>query len=109
MKTQFWVMVASLVVAQGCASSESQLVCRHKAVACALVVGEQYGADTVRIADGPVVGDVLNHAQAMRYDGKNNVVWISNEDCKDALRDTFSPNRYFAVGEYVNIITTKSW
>jgi len=109
-----WATIASAVAAigisQGCASAmQSQMVCRHKAVACALLAGEIYGPDNVRIARGPVPGDVQNHAQDMRFDSRNNIVWLSNEDCSVSVRDTFSPSEYVDVTAFVDKIVQRRW
>jgi hypothetical protein len=102
--------VATVGITQGCSSaSHTQLVCRHKAVACALAAGEIYGPENVKIARGPVPGDVQNHAQAIRYDKENNIVWLSNEDCLPSLRDTFSPNEYLDVTAFVDKIIMRRW
>jgi hypothetical protein len=107
-----WFAVGSVATAigisQGC-SAAPQMVCRHQAVACALAAGERYGSENVRIAHGPVPGDVQNHAQALRYDSGNNIVWLSNEDCSSSFQDTFSPNEYVDVTAFVDKIIMKRW
>ena len=109
-----WIMLSATVttlgIVQGCtAATHTQLVCRHKAVACALAAGEIYGPENIKIARGPVPGDVQNHAQAMRYDKGNSIVWLSNEDCLPSLRDTFSPDEYLDVTTFVDKIIYRKW
>lgn len=102
--------IAALSIIQGCSTVHyTPLVCRHKAVACALAAGEIYGPENVKIARGPVPGDVQNHAQAMRYDKESNIIWLSNEDCLPSLRDTFSPNEYLDVTAFMDKIIIKRW
>jgi hypothetical protein len=100
--------VAAIGISQGCATAP-QMVCRHQAVACALAAGERYGSENVKIARGPAVGDVESHAQAIRYDSSNNIVWLSNEDCSTSKRDSFSPIEYIDVSKYVEKIVQRRW
>jgi len=97
------LIVASIVISQGCAGQQMQLTCRHKATACALVAAEQYGRENVGIAIGISSGIKARHAQAYINNGKK-IMWLSETTygCEITERDWFDPTEYVGINEFIN-------
>lgn len=100
------IVTAAIAATLACSHlpPQVQLVCRHKAVACGLAMGEEIGRENVMIAVGPGIDTVQWHAQA--YTTINGeTVWISTDTtdfCKPTKQsDKFMPRDFFTIEQFI--------